>query len=58
MNFFVNMEIFADKPAAALLLNADIVAGNAARQWLAADSGKPRILILVKRSPSVSVWAS
>jgi len=52
------MEIFADKPAAALLLNADIVAGNAARQWLAADSGKPRILILVKRSPSVSVWAS
>ena len=42
-NFFVNRVIFVEKPVAALLLNADIVAGNAARQWLAGDSSKPRI---------------
>ena len=33
----------------ALLLNADIVAGNAARQWLAGDSGKPRIFMLFEK---------
>jgi len=37
--------IFAQKPVAALLLNAGIVAGNAARQWLAANSGKPLIFM-------------
>ena len=31
---------------AVLLLNTDIVAGNAARQWLAGDSGKPHIFML------------
>jgi len=40
---------------AAVLLNADIVAGNAARQWLAGDSGNPRILCCVKISTSESV---
>jgi len=39
----VNRVIFVEKPVAALLLNANIVAGNAARQWLAGDSSKPRI---------------
>jgi len=40
---------------AAVLLNADIVAGNAARQRLAGDSGKPRILCCVKISTNESV---
>jgi len=46
---------FVEKPVAAVLLNADIVAGNAARQWLAGDSGKPRISCCVKISISESV---
>jgi len=45
----VNRVVFAEKPVAALLLNADIVAGNAARQWLAGDSGKPRIFMLFEK---------
>jgi len=38
--------IFAEKPVAALLLNADVVVGDAARQWLSADSDKSRIFTL------------
>jgi len=34
---------------AALLLNVDIVASNAARQWPAGDSGKPHIFVLCER---------
>jgi len=34
---------------AALQLNADIVAGNAARQSLAGDSGKPRFFMLCEK---------
>jgi len=34
---------------AALLLNVDIVAGNAARQWLAGHGCKPRIFMLFEK---------
>jgi len=32
VNFFMNRVIFVEKAVAALLLNADIVVGNAARE--------------------------
>ena len=50
MNFFCESSDFVEKPVAALLLNADTVAGNAARQWLAGNSGKPaRIFMLCEK---------
>jgi len=45
----MNRVIFVEKAVAALLLNADIVVGNAAREWLAGDSGKPRIFMLCEK---------
>jgi len=45
----VNRVISVEKPVAALLLSADIVAGNAARQGLAGDSGKPPIFMLCEK---------
>jgi len=45
----VNRVIFVEKPVAALLLNVDIVAGNAARQWPAGDCGKPHTFMLCEK---------
>jgi len=45
---------------AALLLKADIVAGNAARQWLAGDSGKQwcvRVIFVESESQALRVRA-
>ena len=49
MNFFVIRVIFAEKSVAALLWNADIVASNAVRQWLADGGGKPRAFMLCEK---------
>jgi len=61
VNFFVNLVIFAEKPVTALLFNADIVAVNAARQWLAADSGRKSQTIFLtpiasKKAQICEVW--